>query len=275
MAIKTAAELAIAAKHIAQEHKTLYVMGCYGAPMNPANREYYAGNHEYNRKTERAVMIKSATAETFGFDCSGLIKGLLWGWSGSKDHKRGGASYGSNGVPDKSANQLIQLCEDVSTDFSRISVGELLWMDGHVGIYIGAGQAVEATPAWKNGVQITTVRNVMSGTGHRWTKHGKLPWLDYSDRLEPVQEAAKPATSDKKEGMEVRVVTLKRGAEGGQVEALQALLIGYGYDCGRTGIDGSFGPATETAVRKYQSRNGLSTDGIVGPSTWGKLLGLS
>ena len=40
MAIKTAAELAIAAKRIAQDYKTLYVMGCYGAPMNPANREY-------------------------------------------------------------------------------------------------------------------------------------------------------------------------------------------------------------------------------------------
>lgn len=75
------------------------------------------------------------------------------------------------------------------------------------------------------------------------------------------------------EGYDVNMNTLKKGDKGPQAAALQALLIGYGYDCGRTGADGDFGPATDAALRKYQSRCGLTPDGIAGPKTWAKLLG--
>ena len=73
----------------------------------------------------------------------------------------------------------------------------------------------------------------------------------------------------------VNVKTLKKGSKGDHVKALQALLIGYGYDLGSYGADGDFGGATESAVRKYQSRNGLTTDGVVGNKTWAKLLGVA
>ena len=36
-------------------------------------------------------------------------------------------------------------------------------------------------------------------------------------------------------------------------------------------IDGDFGPGTEVAVTRFQSENGLTADGIVGPQTWGAL----
>jgi len=35
--------------------------------------------------------------------------------------------------------------------------------------------------------------------------------------------------------------------------------------------DGIFGPATESAIREFQKRNGLSQDGIVGKNTFSKL----
>jgi hypothetical protein len=53
---------------------------------------------------------------------------------------------------------------------------------------------------------------------------------------------------------------LRRGAQGTQVEALQALL-------GIT-IDGTFGPETEQAVIAAQTKANLAADGVVGRATW-------
>ena len=268
--INTGKELATACLNVAQNYKTLYIMGCFGAPMTPNNKERYTKNHDYNRKPARTEMINAASEDTFGFDCVCLIKGLLWGWNGDADRIYGGATYGSNGVPDIGADQIIGVCKEVSTDFSEIQVGELLWMKGHVGIYIGDGLAVECTPAWKNCVQVTTVRNIKSGTGHKWTKHGKLPYVTYDASAEPVAPAA-PAPQPK---TITGLPTLKNGSKGAPVKALQILLKGHKLSLGIWGVDSDFGSATEAAVRKFQAENGLEVDGVVGPKTWAKLLGV-
>lgn len=67
---------------------------------------------------------------------------------------------------------------------------------------------------------------------------------------------------------------LYKGCKGNSVRALQILLIGNGCSCGSYGADGDFGSATKAAVVKYQCQNGLEDDGVVGPKTWAKLLGL-
>ena len=72
----------------------------------------------------------------------------------------------------------------------------------------------------------------------------------------------------------VNLKVLRKGSEGADVKALQTLLIGYGYSCGSYGADGDFGSATDKAVKAYQRANGLDVDGIVGPASWGKLLGV-
>lgn len=87
------------------------------------------------------------------------------------------------------------------------------------------------------------------------------------------QKAAAAAPDEDTKTLTVTVEVLKRGAKGERVEALQALLTGYGYSCGSSGVDGSFGPATDKAVRAYQADHGLEVDGSVGPKTWDKLLG--
>ena len=91
---------------------------------------------------------------------------------------------------------------------------------------------------------------------------------------EAKPEPSAPSTSNTGEVVEVQIPVLKRGSKGGPVKALQAFLRGLGYDLGRTGIDGDFGPVTESCVRRYQSRNNLETDGSVGPATWRNLLGV-
>ena len=269
--IKTSKELATACKNVAQNYKTLYVMGCFGAPMTVANRERYIQHHSYNQKLARKNMINAASGDTFGFDCVNLIKGLLWGWSGDKSKIYGGASYNTNGVPDTNANGMIQLCKDVSTNFSKIAVGEILWLQDHVGVYIGDGLAVECTPSWKNCVQITAVHNIGRRSGYNgrvWTKHGKLPYVTYGAADEPAAPKVEESTAAPV------LPVLKWGNKGASVKALQILLKGYGFSLGIYGADGDFGSLTEDAVESFQSKNGLEADGVVGEKTWAKLLGL-
>ncbi|HEU5001344.1 MAG TPA: peptidoglycan-binding protein [Actinomycetota bacterium] len=61
-------------------------------------------------------------------------------------------------------------------------------------------------------------------------------------------------------------VLLQNGSSGDQVRQLQQALLAAGYD--PTGVDGVYGPGTETAVRRFQGERGLDADGIVGPRTW-------
>ena len=74
------------------------------------------------------------------------------------------------------------------------------------------------------------------------------------------------------EGYEMNMRTLYKGCKGEDVKAMQILINGRGVACNH---DGSFGPATDKAVRKYQEQNGLKVDGRVGPNTMSKLLGVS
>ena len=180
-------------KDIATNYKTLYVMGCFGAPMTAANKKRYIDHHPYNKQPARVKLINAASADTFGFDCVCLIKGVLWGWSGDKSKVYGGAKYAINGVPDVDANTMINLCSEVSTDFSKIEAGEAVWTNGHIGVYIGNGLAIECTPAWKNRVQITACNCSKPGYNTRkWKKHGKLPYIDYTVASAAPAKTSKP-----------------------------------------------------------------------------------
>ena len=191
-------------KNVADNHKTLYVMGCIGAPITGKTMNRYLTNNAYNMQPERTAMIKAAVDKkppVFGFDCVCLIKSILWGWKGDSSMSYGGATYASNEVPDISADQMIVKCTDVSADFKNIMPGEAVWLPGHIGVYIGDGKVIECSPKWTNSVQYTACLNVgpVSGLNRRtWQKHGKLPYIDYTAQPqlpESVTEAPKEITA--------------------------------------------------------------------------------
>ena len=65
---------------------------------------------------------------------------------------------------------------------------------------------------------------------------------------------------------------LKQGSKGDLVKEVQTKLIKWGYLTGRA--DGIFGAKTKTAVIKFQRKNGLTADGIIGTRT-AQALGIS
>ena len=70
--------------------------------------------------------------------------------------------------------------------------------------------------------------------------------------------------------------TLRRGSTGTAVRELQFylyLMSAYESSIPAVSIDGTFGAATENAVRAYQKFAGLTVDGIVGRTTWDSLYG--
>lgn len=194
----TGSELARRCLNVASNCKTLYVMGCFGAPLNAKNKVRYSQNHSYNQRPERSKLILDASEDTFGFDCVCLVKGLLWGWNADTSKNYGGAQYASNGVPDIGADSMIARCDRVSSDFSHVETGELLWLKGHVGIYVGNGLAVECSPAWENRVQITACNCSKTSFKRRnWSKHGLLPWVEYETSVpEALPETYSVAKGD-------------------------------------------------------------------------------
>ena len=86
------------------------------------------------------------------------------------------------------------------------------------------------------------------------------PWLD--KEYEPEAKKVKMTS--------LNVPVLFRGMKIDSVKSLQVLL---NYHLGETlEIDGSFGPATEAAVEKFQKKKNLEQDKRVGPATWAALL---
>ena len=131
------------------------------------------------------------------FDCVLSIKSILWGFRADPNVLRGGTDYCSNGVPDFTCDGGLNECADVSQDFSSIVAGEYLCMKGlrdakgnpisHSGIYLGNGKVFEDTAGWGKWKAIISDidkygnRSLNGVTNLRWTYHGKLNCIDYSN----------------------------------------------------------------------------------------------
>lgn len=188
-------------------------------------------------------------------DCVGMIKGFFWtnGGQGVTDYINGGASYtnkyGANGCPDKSANGMLDWCKSKGCEWGTIAtlpdvIGIPVYMPGHVGVYIGNGEVIEAR-GFNYGVVKTKLKN------RAWKHWAYLP----STLIEYPNEVPKVL------GCRVLKLTspLMQGAD---VTDLQTRLNAIGYDCGKA--DGEFGKKTETGVIAFQKAVGIEVDGKFG-----------
>ena len=86
--------------------------------------------------------------------------------------------------------------------------------------------------------------------------------------LVDVSNRIKNAGQQLVEAIEFGQRNLAPGMKGDDVRTLQELLNKAGHSLS---VDGSFGNQTHSAVMKFQTENGLTVDGIVGPITSGAL----
>ena len=224
-------------------------------------------------------------------DCVLSVKGILWGFSADKSKSKGGAVYCSNGVADFSCNGALTYCNDVGTKFDNLTAGEYLCMKGtkynHTGIYLGNGKVFECTTGWGTKKCIISdidkygTRSYKGVKNLRWTYHGKLKWIDYSDEPVPMNQTAILQECMNKQwncGLDVdghfgpktreqcrkHQLTFNCNAPI-MVKWLQTRLKELGYSLA---VDGLFGYDTKKKVIQFQKNAHLNPDAIVGENTY-------
>lgn len=134
-------------------------------------------------------------------DCVGLIKGYLWSDSATSTPKY-------NSSQDVSANGMLARCKENGNIASMPDVpGVLVFMDGHVGVYIGSGFVIEA-----RGHQYGVVKTALKSRPWKWW--GKCPWIDYgeeSDKQDPDVVSVKGDSAGKVVSVKCKKVRLKSG----------------------------------------------------------------
>lgn len=140
--------------------------------------------------------INTATKNHLGkkvHDCVGLIKGYLWCDSNSDNTPRYIAAQ------DKSANGMYNACKERGYISTMPDIeGVLVFMDGHVGVYIGNGYVVEA-----KGFEYGVVKTKLAGRG--WTRWGKCPYITYEKPATPKKKAPATASKAVKVGSKVKI----------------------------------------------------------------------
>lgn len=144
---KNAADLVAYAVH-AWESGWGYVWGTYGQVLTESLLDYKIDQYPDGVGTyENFIRTHWLGGRTT--DCVGLIKGYGW-----LDPETLTIQYGTNGMPDLSANQMYYAASvsgpiDTMPDIPGLAV----WKDGHIGVYIGNGEVIEATGTSKGVVK--------------------------------------------------------------------------------------------------------------------------
>jgi hypothetical protein len=127
------------------------------------------------------------------FDCVGLIKGYLWLQPGGALRYIATQDKTADGMRAASSPQPLSTLPEVP--------GVLVFMPGHVGVYIGGGRVIECYG----------FRNVANRplSAQRWTSWGRCPYIQYPDAPKHEKPVPRPAeaTESIMPGDRVRVKT--------------------------------------------------------------------
>lgn len=265
MAFKAAELVAFCESMVGQK----YWYGTYVNPCTESKLKSKTAQYPSHYTAGRMATYRKHIADgLICMDCVGMIKGFFWtnGGVGVLDYIKTGKAYknayASNNCPDTSANGMIKLCEETwSIANMPDEAGLVVWRKGHIGVYVGNGEVVEAR-GYKYGV----VRTKLKDRG--WTKAGRLPevMLDYDGKAEN-----KPAAPKAYKLGDRILKNTEPNMTGDDVKEMQTHLNALGHSCGTA--DGEFGNKTETGVRAFQKAAGLVVDGKFGPKSLAALKG--
>ena len=81
--------------------------------------------------------------------------------------------YGTNSMPDLGANQMYYSASVSGTIDTMPDIpGLAVWHDGHIGVYIGNGEVIEAM-----GTKYGVVKTELAGRG--WTHWLQIEYINY------------------------------------------------------------------------------------------------
>ena len=163
---KNADDLVQYALHAYQEHWS-YVWGTFGLVLTASLFEAKLAQYP-DALADNADFIRQTWVGGRTTDCVGLVKG--YGWLDAETEE---IVYNTNGMPDISANEMYHAATVSGTiDTIPETLGLAVWYDGHIGVYIGGGEVVEAM-----GTRSGVVKTKLEGA--RWTHWLKIPYISY------------------------------------------------------------------------------------------------
>lgn len=208
------------------------------------------------------------------YDCSSFV---ISAWEAAGvPVKQAGASYTGNMYSAflKCGFRDVTNRINLSTGAGLEKGDVLLNHRNHTEMYVGNGRMVKASINEHGGVTGGQTgdqngREIYVGSYYNY------PWdcvLRYDGGGGDVEPEPTPEPEPVQQTCTVTLPVLRKGDTGGAVVSAQVKLIRLGYSCGWWGSDGEFGNDTERAVKKFQQKQGLDADGVVGKETWARLL---
>ena len=159
----------------------------------------YPTHYSTSRKQGLLVLTKG---NYYGVDCVGLIKSYYWGGVGSP-------RYSSSTDVDANSMHHHATVKGIINNMPE-TPGLCVWMEGHIGIYIGGGRVIEATrSSYGDGV----VETALAGRG--WTHWLQCPAIDY------ITEEDEEMNQEKFESMYKTMIAKQHGDNPSSYEAAQ------------------------------------------------------